>query len=66
MFAKVTLQQTIRYILEEKYVKKKVPKKCLNPVFGRLLLKLTTENTFMLISQVTNKRMVAQWADPFL
>ena len=50
LFTNVPIQETIYYILEEIYVKNKLPKICSKLIFKRLLLKLTTENTFMLTS----------------
>ena len=52
LFTNVPIQETIDeiyviYILEEIYVKNKLPKICSKLIFRRLLLKLTTENTFM-------------------
>ena len=50
LFTNVPIQETIDYILDEIYVKNKLPKICSKLIFKRLLLKLTTENTFMLTS----------------
>ena len=50
LFTNVPIQKTIDYILDEIYVKNKLPKICLKLIFKRLLLKLTTENTFMFTS----------------
>ena len=50
LFTNVPIQETIEYILDEIYVKKKLPKICSKLIFKRLLLKLTTENTFMFTS----------------
>ena len=46
----VPVHETIDYILQEIYVKEKLPKICSKLIMKRLLLKLTTENTFMLNS----------------
>ena len=56
------IQKTIDYVLGEKYVKNKLPKISSKLIFKRLLLKLTTENTFIFRKKLT----VAQWMDPFL
>ena len=50
LFINVPIQETIDYILDEIYVKNKLPKICSKLIFKRLLLKLTTENTFMFTS----------------
>ena len=50
LFSKVPIQETIDYILDEIYVKNKLPKICSKLIFKRLLLKLTTKNTFMFTS----------------
>ena len=50
LFTNVPIQETIDYILDEIYVKNKLPKICSKLMFKRLLLKLTTENTFMFTS----------------
>ena len=50
LFTNVPIQETIDYILDEIYVKNKLPKICSKLIFKRLLLKLTTENTFMFTS----------------
>ena len=47
LFINVPIQETIDYILDEIYVKSKLPKVCSKLIFKRLLLKLTTENTFV-------------------
>ena len=47
LFINVPIQETIDYILDEIYVKNKLPKVCSKLIFKRLLLNLTTENTFM-------------------
>ena len=49
LFTNVPIQETIDYILDEIYVKNKLPKICSKLIFKRLLLKLMTENTFMFI-----------------
>ena len=50
LFAIVPIQEKIDYILDEIYVKNKLPKICSKLIFKRLLSKLTTENTFMFTS----------------
>ena len=50
LFTNVPVHETIDYILQEIYVKEKLPKICSKLIMKRLLLKLTTENTFMLNS----------------
>ena len=51
LFTNVPIQETIDYILDEIYVKNKLPKICSKLIFKRLLLKLRTENTFMFTSE---------------
>ena len=62
-FTNVPSQEEIYYILDEIYVKSKLPKLCSKLIFKRLLLKLTTENNFIFTSNFY-KQTVAQWADP--
>ena len=50
LFTNVPVHETIDYILQEIYVKEKLPKICSKLIMKRLLLKLTTEKTFMLNS----------------
>ena len=50
LFTNVPVHETIDYILQEVYVKEKLSKICSKLIMKRLLLKLTTENTFMLNS----------------
>ena len=45
------IQETIDYMLDEIYVKNKLPKICSKLIFKRLLLILTKENTFMFTSE---------------
>ena len=47
LFTNVPIQEKIDYILEEIYVKNKLPKIFSKLTFKRLLLKLMTENTLM-------------------
>ena len=47
LFTNVPIHDTINYILDEIYVRKKLPELCTRRIFKNLLLKLTTENTFM-------------------
>ena len=51
LFTNVPIQETIDYILDEMYIKNKLPKICSKLIFKRLLLKLTIENTFMFTSE---------------
>ena len=51
LFTNVPVHETIEYIINEIYVENKLPKLCSKLIFKRLLLKLTTENTFMLDSK---------------
>ena len=51
LFTNVPVHETIEYIINEIYVENKLPKLCSKLIFKRLLLKLTTENTFMLNSK---------------
>ena len=50
LFTNVPVHETIDYILQEIYVKEKLPKICSKLIMKRSLLKLATENTFMLNS----------------
>ena len=50
LFTYVPVHETIDYILQEIYVKEKLPKICSKLIMKRFLLKLTTENIFMLNS----------------
>ena len=50
LFTNVSVYESIDYILQEIYIKEKLPKICYKLIMNRLLLKLTTENTFMLNS----------------
>ena len=47
LYTNVPLHDTINYILDEIYVKKKLPQLCTRRVFKNFLLKLTSESTFM-------------------
>ena len=51
LFIIVPVHETIEYIINEIYVEIKLPKLCSKLIFKRLLLKLTTENTFLLNSK---------------
>ena len=51
LFTNVPIKETIDYILDEIYVHNKLPKICSRLIFKRLLLKLTTESTFIFHSQ---------------
>ena len=50
LFTNVPVHETVDYILQEIYVKENLPIICSKLIMKRLLLKLTTENTFMLNS----------------
>ena len=50
LFSNVPVHETIDYMLQETYVKEKLPIICSKLIMKRLLLKLTTENSFMLNS----------------
>ena len=50
LFTSALIQKTIDYIIQEIYVKNKLPRIYSKLIFRRLLLKLTTENTFMFVS----------------
>ena len=50
LFAIVPIQEKIDYILDEIYVKNKLPKICSTLILERLLSNLKTENTFMFTS----------------
>ena len=50
LFTNVSVHETIDYILQEVYVKEILLKICSKLIMKRLLLKLTTENTFILSS----------------
>ena len=47
LFTNVPITETIEYILDEIYVKNKLPKLCSRLIFKRLFLELTTESTYM-------------------
>ena len=47
LFTNVPIDDTIEYILDEIYIYKKLPKLCSRLIMKRLLLKLTTESTFI-------------------
>ena len=47
LFTNVPIDDTIEYILDEIYIYKKLPKFCSRLIMKRLLLKLTTESTFI-------------------
>ena len=66
LFTNVPVHETIDYILQEIYDKEKLPKICSKLIIKCFLLKLTTENTFMLTLIFTNKLMGAQWVGPYL
>ena len=53
LFSNVPIQETIDYVLGEIYVKNKLPKISSKLIFKRLLLKLTTENTFIFRKKLT-------------
>ena len=47
LFTNIPIQETIEYIIRKIYDEKKIPQICSKTVFKRLLLKLTTESTFV-------------------
>ena len=51
LFTNVPIVETIDYILEQIYDHKKLPQLCNRLIMKRLLLKLTTESTFIFKSQ---------------
>ena len=51
LFTNVPITETIVYIPDEIYVHNKLPKLCSRLIFKRLLLKLTTESTYMFHSK---------------
>ena len=51
LLTNVPVHETIEYIINEIYVENKLPKLYSKLILKRLLLKLTTENTFMLNSK---------------
>ena len=51
LFTNIPVHETIDYILDEIYVKKKLPELCKRSIFKKLLLKLTCENVFMFNDQ---------------
>ena len=51
LFTNVPITETVEYILDEIYVKNELPKLCSRLIFKRLLLKLTTESTYMFNSK---------------
>ena len=53
LFSNVPIQETIDYVLGEIYVKNTLPKISSKFIFKRLLLKLTTENTFIFRKKLT-------------
>ena len=53
LFSNVPIQETIDYVLGEIYVKNKLPKISSKFIFKRLLLKLTTGNTFIFRKKLT-------------
>ena len=51
LFSNVPIHETTEYNIIEIYMENKLPKLCSKLMFKRSLLKLTTENTFMLKSK---------------
>ena len=54
LFTNSPVHETMEYIINEIYVVSKISKLCSKLIFKLLLLKLTTENTFMLNSKFFN------------
>ena len=54
LFTNSPVHETMEYIISEIYVVSKISKLCSKLIFKLLLLKLTTENTFMLNSKFFN------------
>ena len=60
----VLITEIIEYILDEIYVHNKLPKLCSRLIFKRLLLKLTTESTFMFNSKFYKQSDGCTMVDP--
>ena len=65
LFTNVSIQETIDYISDKIHVKNKLPKICSKLIFRRLLLKLTTENTFMFTSDFYKQTDGCAMGGPF-
>ena len=52
LFTNVPVHETLDFILHEIYLKKEMPEIYSKLIFKRLLLKLATENTFILSTQI--------------
>ena len=61
LFTNIPINETIDYILDQIYNKKKLKPICPKLIFKRLLLKLATEVTFTINNNFSNKQMDAQW-----
>ena len=62
LFTNVPVHETIEYI-NDIYVENKLPKLCSKLIFKRLLLKITTENSFMLNSKFYKQVDGVPWED---
>ena len=63
LFTNIPINETIDYILDQIYNKKKLKPICPKLIFKRLLLKLATEVTFTI--NIFFKQMDAQWEDHY-
>ena len=64
-FTNIPRNETIDYILDQMYNKKKLKPICPKLIFKRLLLKLATELTFTINNNFFKQRMDAQWEDHY-
>ena len=62
LFTNVPVHETTEYI-NDIYVENKLPKLCSKLIFKRLLLKITTENSFMLNSKFYKQVDGVPWED---
>ena len=65
LFTNVPINETIEYILNKIYVHNKLPKLCSRLIFKRVLLKLTTESTYMFNSKSYKQSDGCTIGDPF-
>ena len=65
LFTNIPINETIDYILDQIYNKKKLKPICPKLIFKRLLLKLATELTFTINNNFFKQRMDAQWEDHY-
>ena len=66
LFTNIPVDETINYIINEIYQKRKLPQICSKTIFKRLLFKLTTEVSFQFNYKLFNKLTVAQWVAHYL